>query len=618
MERIGPAPRSGSDEVFLQPPDLALRLRLGEDVTRRAALGDGIRSWGIETRATAIVPELGRPHGRAALDSDEAWARFLWRYRSLLSHRAKAGFRSATPGDFWAWYDSPLPLPEGVIACPQIATHNHFALVPEGVLVTGGALLLRASRDLSEEQRLALLGYLNSSTACYWMKHVLFSKVPVGAVLASVGMHPEDNLYEFSAVGLQRLPIPDFVLADCLERSQLATLARRLTRTARDARERTPARVLARWNGQSQGALFEALASAQQEDVKLLREMVRDQEDLDWLVYASLGLADVPFEPSAGTALPEHRPFAWLSEEPPATLAPELVRSWRARRRARPLAQYIEHSDFKRPRQSGGLGGAMGFDSQLARATEEWLAERIEDAWRGRASPSILERAELVDWMDRSDVRAVCSLRGADVEASVAQLLDRYAVPFLPALRYTSAGLEKRSKWIRAWEAQRAEDTGEAPSGQVARPPSYSSGDYVDPTVFRIRGKLDVARERFLFYPRLDGSTEGGFGWAGWSCRERISALLSLIDTSRARGEPKDHILPLLCGLLELLPSIQQEERQGTSGTGPDAETVRRFTGAEAERLGITVDEIREWRPPAATPHRRAQRAHRTRASRRR
>ncbi len=615
VTRVGRASISGMDAVFLQPPDLPARLGLEKEVVRAAANGAAIRCWGIEASAVGIIPDL---RGRLAFEPRARWAQFLWRYRSVLAGR-RPGISGAQREDWWAWSRwTHAPRAEHRIAFPHVSTHNHFALVPDDVVITGGASILELPDETCAEQHLALLGYLNSSAACYWMKQHLHSKVPVGAVLASFGMQPEDNVFEFSSATLEGLPVPDFVLGPGPVREQLAELARCLDRAARGRRECAPTRVLSGWDRASRGSLIEALAAAQQEDVTLLRVMVRDQEDLDWLVYSALGLLELPFERSHGTALPAQRPFVWLSEEPPGTLDPELTDPWARRRsaaRVSPLIGMVEQPLHKRPFRDGTGRGAPDFNVQVTAAADGWLADRIEEAMRSSPAPHCLGRAEIAMKLDRSDVRAVCSLGDADMTARLQALLYRYAVPYLSALRYTESGMRKRGEWTRAWDAQRLADHGESADFTTGSLPTYTANDFRSATIWQLRGKLDVPRERFILYPAAGNTGQDLFGWAGWGCRERAVALMTQYEALQARRESADRLVPLLAGILELAPRVQQWDSDRNHGGDGSAVGLRRFVEDEARRLRLSLEDIRAWRPLATTSHREPLRKHRSGAS---
>ena len=62
------------------------------------------------------------------------------------------------------------------IAFAFVATHNHFVLDRGGKVFKQSAPIIKLPADATEDDHLALLGLLNSSTACFWMKQVFQTK----------------------------------------------------------------------------------------------------------------------------------------------------------------------------------------------------------------------------------------------------------------------------------------------------------------------------------------------------------------------------------------------------------------------------------------------------------
>ena len=62
------------------------------------------------------------------------------------------------------------------IAFAFVATHNHFVLDRGGKVFNRSAPIIKLPSNATEEDHLALLGLLNSSTACFWMKQVFHNK----------------------------------------------------------------------------------------------------------------------------------------------------------------------------------------------------------------------------------------------------------------------------------------------------------------------------------------------------------------------------------------------------------------------------------------------------------
>lgn len=187
-----------------------------------------------------------------------------------------------------------------------------------------------------------------------------------------------------------------------------------------------------------------------------------------------------------------------------------------------------------------------------------------------------------------------------DVTRLVGELVASESVPFLPVLRYTESGLRKRAQWEAVWALQRREDVGEA-VGTIPVPPKYQSKDFQKADYWRLRGGLDVPKERWVSYPGCERSADGSLpiAWAGWDHLQQATALAAYyLDRKDREGWPAERLLPLLAGLLERLPWLQQwhndldpvfGERMGDYYAG--------FVRDEAKVLGVTLDTLREWKP---------------------
>ena len=114
------------------------------------------------------------------MDLSKKWGLFLWPNRRVL--QSITGFGGQTRLDsgepWWSWYRwvaeryrSPLS-----IAFAEVATHNHFVLDRGGKVFKQTAPVIKLPEGASEEEHLALLGVLNSSTACFWLKQNCFNK----------------------------------------------------------------------------------------------------------------------------------------------------------------------------------------------------------------------------------------------------------------------------------------------------------------------------------------------------------------------------------------------------------------------------------------------------------
>lgn len=181
------------------------------------------------------------------------------------------------------------------------------------------------------------------------------------------------------------------------------------------------------------------------------------------------------------------------------------------------------------------------------------------------------------------------------------ELVKDEAVPFLAAFRYSETGARKRVQWERTWDVQRREDAGE--KAEIEVPPKYASSDFAKATYWRLRGKLDVPKERFILYPAAGGETDATpvIGWAGWDHLEQARALAEwTLERQTKDGWGGDKLKPLLAGMLELVPWL----RQWHNDVDPDSnqrlgDYFAQWLDEEARKIGVTLDELRAWTPPA-------------------
>lgn len=535
--------RTGLDDVFIMPPGAPAELRIEAEVLRPIVGGRAIRDWIAVPEGVALAP-FERDSGQAvAFDPSSHWGRFLWRYRTVLRDRHRG--IAASQGPCWTWQRPPAP-PAGPlrIVSPLVSRFNHFAVAPGDAIATHTVVMIDLPPGLDEEQAFALLGYLNSSTACFWLKQTCMAKT--GSESRPVLGEP---FFELNSLGLGRIPVPRFIVEPGALRAELATLARRLHETAQALAASGPAEVLASPAVESRRSLLLALADAQQRGLKILRQMVCDQEDLDWTVYNGLGLAPAELRRAPGSALPEQRPHLWTSAEAPARLDTRLAEPWKLRRSALlhdEKLRLLETTAHKRPfavpedavpplpdesedeatasvlhAPRPRVGRSEVFRRRTLAACEAWLLDRFVDVLRAQGAPRMQSPSALA--------ARVAALPGASAVASVyagreepdlapiaAKLLAANAVPGEAVSRYTEEGLAKRTLWEQTWALQRREDAGEAV--QPPAPPRYEIRDYRDATTWSLRGRLDVPRERFTAY--VDANAEGGALLYGWADRD--------------------------------------------------------------------------------------------------
>jgi hypothetical protein len=213
-----------------------------------------------------------------------------------------------------------------------------------------------------------------------------------------------------------------------------------------------------------------------------------------------------------------------------------------------------------------------------------------------------------------------------DPLALVTSLVADESVPLLPSLRYKDPGLRKRREWERVWDLQRKEDAIDARtaldpkhpqhlSPEQAKklkddldnrtpPPKYTSADFSKAHYWRLRGKLDVPKERFVSFPGILGQDGTPMiVWAGLDHLQLAKALgdfYGLVQTEYG-GSDDPRLVPLLANLSELLPWVRQWHPESLPDYGgPPADYYDKFIQGEATYRSLTLDQIRAWTPPAA------------------
>ena len=95
-------------------------------------------------------------------------------------------------------------------------------------------------------------------------------------------------------------------------------------------------------------------------------------------------------------------------------------------------------------------------------------------------------------------------------------------------------------------------------------------------------------------------------GWAGWDHAQQALALNTILQERENEGWPDDRLVPLVAGLAELQPWIDQwhTEVNPTYGVALSAFCGELLT-EHAGRLSKTLDELKAWRPEPARRSRR-------------
>ncbi|MFI5486063.1 BREX-2 system adenine-specific DNA-methyltransferase PglX [Micromonospora echinaurantiaca] len=633
--RIGFYGVMGADEAMTAPRAVFARDNAESRYHRRLVIGDEERDW-----ATLDGDDAFHPYGEARnlmpLSTMPGHARRLWPYRTDLGNRATFS-RGTYFSDGRPWFEwHQIPKDERAhkwsVAFAFVATHNHFVLNRSGKVFNRSAPVIKLAEGTSEDDHLRLLGLLNSSTGCFWLKQVSHDKGN-GGIGGGIASEDWERFYEFTGTKLQEFPLPS---AYPLELSrEIDGLAQRFATVS-------PAAVAA-----SGVPTRERLAAARGEWHSVRARMIALQEELDWQVYSLYGLLDEELTAPAGS-VPELK----LGERAFEIVLARKMRDegletqWFARHGSTPIIELPTHwSDEYRTvveRRIAVIEGNRniglierpeckrrwatdGWDAMQAKALRDWLLDRCEarELWYhhvdGLEQPRPLTTAQLADELRRdADVLTVANLYapGQDLGKVIADLVADEHVPHLAALRYKDSGLAKRADWEHVWDLQRQEDAlpDEAAKRefrkQIPVPPKYTSADFLKGSYWKHRGKLDVPKERFVSYPGAsrDGDPSLLVGWAGWDHREQAQALATLIVAREQEdGWAADRLLPLVAGLREILPWVRQwhGEFDPLWGASP-ADIYAGFLAETTNRLHLTDEALTLWRPPKATRGRKA------------
>ena len=576
--RVGFYGDSHADEAFFIENGGPLTAQPENLLLARSQRGEQVRDWCLSGTEFAAFPY---DKDRSLLNADQlplSFVRHFWIIRTDLWARTIGSGKtySSSGRPWWAWHQLPRDAESHpwTIAFGEVSTHNHWVLDREGRVFNRTAPVIKLRGDASGEEYLRLLGLLNSSTACLWLKLNCHDKGIRGEGGGFTSSEWE-RFYQFNGSNVERFPLPRFFPEKLA--TELDSLARDLAALTSSTinHERTPNAAALR-DGRSKRDLLRS-------------RMIALQEELDWQVYSLYGLhaedLRAPEKDVPGIALGERAFEIVLARR---VAAGEASGEWFKRHGSTPITEIPEGwpEAYRRVVQmridaiksSRAIGmverpeykrrwATEGWDVLQERAMRSWLLDRIEarEHWfDGNRMPVLVTLHRLADTLSRDeDFVSVAGLYAPRKELAtvVGELLSDEHVPFLAALRYKPSGLKKVPDWNHVWDLQRQEDA--APDESAKRrirdsipvPPKYSSADFVKPSYWRARGKLDVPRERFISYsPRLSGIPDL-YGWGGWDHREQAQALATYF-TNQALSD--EEITPFLAGLLELQPWLTQ------------------------------------------------------------
>jgi len=629
---------SAADEVMLA--DEASLLRRGVEQTRLRPMisGDELRDWSAMPQLHAIFPY--DDERLLPISDSEGAHRWLWPAKAYLGGRTTFSKRTYLEEGrpWWEWHQIALeriktPL---TITFGEIATHNHFVLDRGGKVFNRTAPVIKLPAGASEEEHLGLLGLLNSSVASFWFKQVGHCKGN-GGIGGGIAAEQWEKFYVFNSTVVAECPIID---------NRPIDIAKRLDTQARQFAAFQPAALFAAAHVGTQPLPTRAsLDAARDNAAQLRRMMIARQEELDWRCYRLYGLLpcgtlgstfeyEAPIEVALGERAFEivlarrlaagTETTTWF-ERHGSTPITDIPGHWPedyrqvVKRRIDLIARDRNIALIERPEYKRRWNSPKWNDLEQA-ALRDWLLARLElpRYWPTSADqpPQLTSTSRLADAarLDADFMQMAALFAGhADFDPGqlVAQLVASEAVPFLPVQRYTEAGQRKRAQWEDTWALQRREDAGEE-VGQIPVPPKYKSTDFLKTDVWRLRGGLDVPKERWVSYPGCERGADGSLviAWAGWHHLQQATALAGFyLDMKDNEGWTPERLQPVLAGLLELVPWLEQWHNEVDPVYGERmGHYYEGFVSEEARAQGFTLDDLRAWKPVTPVAAKRGRR----------
>lgn len=679
---VGVMAVTGEDDAYSRPSVRHfLRFGVSSDV-RSFIEGDQVRDWRVVQPSSVIYPynESGDAIATAQISLS------LWPFRTLISAGVYFGKTKEQRRMIWQEYGILVKSKADrrpAITFAEVATHNHFVLDRGGKVFKQTAPVIKLPAGATEDEHLGLLGVLNSSTACFWLKQVCHNKGDStdaeGA--RTTGTDTWINTYQFNGSRVSQFP---------LVAELPINLAKSIDAAAQHLESKLPGAVCSP-AVPNRKSLNEARIDAD----AIRARMIALQEELDWHCYRLYGLIeDTPGHPTPPPLRLGERAFEIVMAR--RMNAGEMQTTWFQRHRATPItklpsswpADYravverrvaLIESDaiiglIERPEHKRRWSNVPWEEMERA-ALRSWLLDRLEDPryWTA-ADPHILSARSLADATRRdAEFQSVAELyvgrAGFDLEALVVELVAGESVPFLAALRYTESGLRKRADWEATWEKQRAEDAidvalgggrdefrraawlrqnprreAEAPEayaermaaglsaeaveqaadvaiaaeakrrkaqevGDIPVPPKYRTPDFQSAVFWRLRGGLDLPKERFVSFPHCarDADPSLPILWAGHDHLARARALAALyVERRESEGWPPERLVPMLAGLRELVPWLRQWHNDLDAGTGLRmGDFFAGYVQEQARELGLTLSDLGAWTPPVPVKGRR-------------
>jgi hypothetical protein len=427
----GRTTHTGLDDAFFLPNSAATTRAIAQGCVP-VILGENIRDFGVNISLLTLFPYDDKANVRH-LDSNQS--RFFWPNRTIL--RERVDFNEKPEARGLRWFDHSMFFPRRYRTFLSIAyafksSHNHFSLDRGGKVFKQTAPAIKLAPDASEKAHLSLLGLLNSSTACFWLRQ---NAQHQGGGSAD---QPWSWTYEFSSAIVGRLPIP----------SSYPTAASRTL----DALAMQLSAAQSSMANEREIPTRDKLNDARDIHDRVQQQMVSMQEELDWQTYSCYGLLNdtearllIAFNIDTVPAvkLGERAFEIALARKPTAS---EAETAWFTRHGSEPITDIPGHwpewyrqivqarIDIIERRKDIALierpeckrrWASVPWEKKEAEALRSWLLDccETEDLWfslrDGMKQPRTLTVSQLADqFRDDADMNSVAQLYAPTISAS--------------------------------------------------------------------------------------------------------------------------------------------------------------------------------------------------------
>jgi hypothetical protein len=554
------------DEAYLVSGEVLSRQAVHQQHQIEFVSGDNVRDWQLQDVIVA-----GFPYNSNLEPLPISYQRgihcFLWPFREDLWRRREInGDHRELERTWWEWnrflvhrFQEPRS-----ISFAEIATHNNFVFDSQRRAFSQTAPVIKPKSSTSSEDCTKLVGILNSSTGCFWMKQVCF---PKGGSGIGRGIQSEfwEGRFAFDGTKIRRFPL----LATGQRPSQLPSA---LIDGSASLSGLSPSAILASWCGPNGDPLCMLFSNAQLCWNGQRQQLIAWQEELDWQIYEAFGLIEADDQVSlpegeAKEAVPPdgihlgQRAFEIVLARRMA--AGEMQSTWFTRHGSTPITEVpvhwpaayrdlverriariefdanirlIEQPEYKR------RWNTEPWEKSQQEALRQWLLARLEGyfyegsrvcdlagtfdpashGFTAAARPHLVSANQLADVV-QSDARFLEAAEvyegaaGFSVPKLIRSLVESESVPALPRDRYKDSGLRNRQDWEETWRLQRVEDEIDAETARLDAEIESCIVELVNRAQPDLAGKLEAAHDELkaadqgfhnLYFPQEDYDPE--------------------------------------------------------------------------------------------------------------